>query len=363
MFITVSTELAKLVSEKYTTDSNPICDAINSLFYSMNKRKHVVMIDRQAISLLMKCDSIEYTSKAMMRWIECHYNDIYAIKCKVSIFVVLIPEKESYFSNNTYYLSIEQYQEFVESQLLTENDDDYLFYTRIYSFIYPSKKIFDICLQNNPFYGANVASRIQCLYSEKKFFLCIVDSDKEYASDGKKSTYQAANNELKNHNLEILPRELYVLNVREKENLFPFQLYLSKCPNQCQFINIILQYGTEEIFRFIKIKDGIKQKRINENNKNWNNVYSVILENCTKRNIYLNVSTEDEYCVKGINNRALKSASEPFFEKNNYNTLQQNGKIDIFFGKQLFIIEEWKEIAHKLFDYGCCFSRQVNFMA
>ena len=129
MFITVSTELAKLVSEKYTTDSNPICDAINSLFYSMNKRKHVVMIDRQAISLLMKCDSIEYTSKAMMRWIECHYNDIYAIKCKVSIFVVLIPEKESYFSNKTYYLSIEQYQEFVESQLLTENDDDYLFYT------------------------------------------------------------------------------------------------------------------------------------------------------------------------------------------------------------------------------------------
>lgn len=363
MFIVVSTELAKLIAEKYSTGINNICDAINSLFYAMNKRKHIVMIDREAISLLMKCESIEYTSKAMMRWIECHYNDIHAIKCKVTVTVVLIPNSPSYFANNTYYLSVEEYQEFVESQLLTENDDDYLFYTRLYSFIFPSKKVFDICLHNNPFYGANVASRIQYLYAEKKFFLCIVDSDKEYTSDSKKSTYQAANKELKAHSLEILPSELYVLNVREKENLFPFQLYIPKCPDRIQFINIILEHGTEEVFRYIKLKDGIKQKRINENDERWNQAYSLILENCKRKNIYLSVASEEEYCIKGINNKTLKAASELFFKDNNYNTLQGQAKLDIVFGKQSFIIDEWKEIAHKLFDFGCCFSSQVNFMA
>ena len=363
MFIEISKELAELISQEYSTGVSQISDAINSLLDSMYKRKHIVMLNRDALFILKKCESLSLSSQIVLQWIENHYYDINAIKKKVAISVVLIPEVQSYIQGNVYYLSIFACEEFFQTELLTENDDDCIFYKNIYSFFNPSKKVFDVSLHNNPFYGGNVAARIKSEYEEKKFFLCIVDSDKEYSADAKGSTYQGANNELKEHKDEILPHDLYVLNVREKENLFPFHFYKSNCSEQNKFIDSILMYATEEVFRFIKIKEGIKIKRIKEADSVWDSLYGDIIKDCKRKLIYIYTAKDDECCIKGINSRALKRASDPFFSNNNYNSLQEQTKLDTIFGKQSFIIEEWKEIAHKLFDYGCCLSRNVNFLA
>lgn len=362
MFIKISKGLASLIAQNYSTGISEITNSLNSLFDAMYEKKHVVMVDRDSIALLMNCESITIKSKYVMKWIERHYNDLYAITKMLSISIILIEPGRAYLDGNVYYLPVDEYYNFCETQLLTENDDDFLFYLKIYPFINSAQTIYGVCFENNPFYGGNVASRIQCMYNEKKFFLCIVDSDKEYSTARKGSTYKSAKSEIGHHKDMILPWGLYVLNVREKENLFPFNLFIEGCREQSELIRIILDNATEETFRFIKIKDGIKLKHIKETDAHWMEVYGKILADCKRKNVYIDTTDNEEYCIKGINSKALKVVSEPFFEKNNYKTLQQSSMIDKIFAKQIFIIEEWKEIAHKLFDYGCCLSKQVNFL-
>ena len=65
-------------------------------------------------------------------------------------------------------------------------------------------------MQNNPFYGGNVANRIDWVKKENKFFICIVDSDKDYMGGAFGSTYHSAKTAM-DHPPADTPQLLYVL--------------------------------------------------------------------------------------------------------------------------------------------------------
>ena len=314
MFIEITNEVANLAVEKDIELNNPASEIINMVLESMRKRKHIVFIDRVSINVLLQCNSIDNKSKLMLKWISNNLNDLNSIKKKLTTYIVITTGDQSYKKDNIYYFSILEKIEFIETQLLTENDEDYNFYKDIFTFI-NDDIVCDICLENNPFYGSNVASRIENVYLERKIFLCVVDSDKSYESQAKGDTYKSANSKMKECGGFNPPRELYVLNVREKENLFPFNQYLNFCPSQKEFIKAIISEANEESFRFIKIKEGIKKKYILSKEGKYYELYKGVFDKCKQKGILIESVSDKEYCIKGINADALKLASKDFFFK------------------------------------------------
>ena len=347
------------VYDNCRTESKDIVETINELFSSMQKKKHIVYADKETLRILQKCESLD-RSWAMMAWIEKHYLDLRAVERKVYFTVVLITG-DSYFDGKTYFLCIDSIKEFYETQCLTENDEDFVFYQKIYNFMYADLKLVGCCLQNNPFYGGNVANRIDWVKKENKFFICIVDSDKDYKGGAFGSTYHSAKTAM-DHPPADTPQLLYVLKVREKENLLPFHLYNPECLNQKCLISCILKVKDEEFLRFVKIKSGYKLKNLTGNNNFLLTKYNDFFEMCKKVGIYTSVQNEDDYCIKGISANLLSQTIKTEFAGKSYKQLQNAKEIDNFFGKQQYIIEEWKEIASILFDFGCCLSKDVNFL-
>lgn len=127
-------------------------------------------------------------------------------------------------------------------------------------------------------------------------------------------------------------------------------------------ISCILKVEDEEFLRFVKIKGGYKLKRLTANNNFLLTKYNDFFQLCKKNGLYISVQNGDDYCIKGINSNLLSQTINTEFARKNYKQLQNTGKIDNFFGKQQYIIDEWKEIASILFDFGCCLSKDVNFL-
>ena len=127
-------------------------------------------------------------------------------------------------------------------------------------------------------------------------------------------------------------------------------------------ISCILKVKDEEFLRFVKIKSGYKLKNLTGNNNFLLTKYNDFFEMCKKVGIYTSVQNEDDYCIKGISANLLSQTIKTEFAGKSYKQLQNAKEIDDFFGKQQYIIEEWKEITSILFDFGCCLSKDVNFL-
>ena len=333
----------------------------------MVEKNHLVYLDRSSIDRLMSYEFVEYNNKILLQWLKNNYLDISAIRAKVKTKVVIttnIEKKES----SIFYLSVIKENKFLKTKLLTENESDCEFYLKIYNFLNSDSK-FSVKIENDSFHGGNVGAAIKVVNKDKYFVLCIADSDKQYQDSENGDTCKKAATTVLNLNNSPIPLDLYVAKVREKENLFPFKEYLKFCnPNVKLWVKAILTVADEEMLRYVDIKDGLvleKDGVLIKHDKKWKSVYGNLIKYCQDRKLFSSINDKGHNYtgVNGIGKDILTTASESFFNKAKYKNLDGSTKIVKIFGDQIFILDEWKELAKKIFDYGCCLSEKTKLNA
>ena len=104
-----------------------------------------------------------------------------------------------------------------------------MFFVNIYHYIINHKNEWHtIKFENDSCHGSNVVSKIKQVADEKRFAICILDSDRDMKGSKIGDTYKGAKNVLKNKKNNYLVC-LEDLKVREKENLFPPSIYKLFC--------------------------------------------------------------------------------------------------------------------------------------
>lgn len=352
-------------------------NALNQVRY----HHHIVVMSLQSIKTLKNDGRLGHNCKQIIQWMENNIQNLNSIRQQIDLIVELTFCKTTCFSvinskKSTYSININDLDEFKESILITENATDYDFYLGVFNWI-DGNNFYSTQLKNIPSYGANADKTIISNDTDKEFICCIFDSDKSFNEDANGSTLKNAINGDKQRTNRCFPFYLYALPVKEKENLFPYSEYLYGPNielNTKNLINLLVKETNEELLRFFDLKDGIKYKRLNKNNKKWRALYLPFINKCItngvcastcicsgcKKGSCKDCSNADKKYIAGIGDKLLEGASKKFFNDIRLK-FDNSTKHDSIFGNQKFILDIWKEIAHLLLNFGCSISRSINF--
>ena len=351
--------------------------ALNALFDSMLKGKHVVFASRKLLNQIEKLNYINKSNRDFICWIKQKYVYLYACK-EVVEYKIKVTSRENTFviSDKLYEVSLSYFYDIQEVKLLTENESDGEFLEGIYRYIKNKNgmsKYFDIKFENDSCHGGNVSAKIIQTSKEKRISLCILDSDQEMAGAKKGDTYQGANNSYKKvkKNHIILLKEL---EVREKENLLSPNIYKIICEKNKTMLEVLeCFFEDENILKYFDIKDGVKLKRYQD--EVWKNYYQKVIDKLIEQGVFKIPEDEkkqkDFLCVEGIGEKAcnvlckLLLKDEEVCKKTLRNIKLDDEKnkliwkirenIEEYLPEYLYV--EWKQLYKLLFDWGCCISR------
>lgn len=359
-------EFTKEAINKLNNYSHPLDSAwhnTNAILRSMVDYLHIVYLDRESIEKLLTYELIDRDNKILLTWLKNHFLDLSAIKKIVHEQVLITDGEEGVIVENSvrkYKLSLTREYKFLATRLLTENELDYSFYMNVSNFMDTKPNQCDVCLENVSFHGGNVGSSMLTTNNDKYFFLCIVDSDKKNKGSLVGSTCHKAMETISQLRFKNLPNNLLVPEAREKENLFPFTIYLKWATEERGWIEVILENCTEEMMRYVDIKDGLKgdwdPEVINEDD---------FLKKCDSKRLLQRkkIFGKKKYIVEGIGKNYLDEVSREFFGDENYKNIQRITNRKKVFGKQEYILIEWEKIAQCMFDFGCCMSKKIKYSA
>ncbi len=359
---------------------------INDALHSVLHYHHIVYTTIQSIDILLKHGKTDNSNKHILRWMKNYIQNLNSIKNKVQIIIEptfnisCIKDKADNSKPTKFVINIMDLDEFKESVLISENATDFEFYKYIYHW-FNGNSFYDLSISNIPSNGANADAIIISCNQEKKFSLCIVDSDKDFEKGPFGNTYHnAADGDRKRANQNI-PFHLHPLKVREKENLFPFNEYL-KVENMekktQKLVSLLASEQNQELLRYYDMKDGIKKKKMNSKklDARWGTLYMPFIEKCKVKGLCeednpcvdceiescKGCKNEDSKYIWGIGDKLLAAASEDFF-KRYPKKINNMTEIDNIFNNQKFIIDMWDEIAKLLFSFGCSISRSIKFIS
>ncbi len=177
---------------------------------------------------------------------------------------------------------------------------------------------------------------------EKKLCLAILDSDKDYRGSKLGETAKQFEKLKKQYDDKDWNYHQIILQVREKENLLPFELYYDdktlrdNCPILKYFRTI---KDDDDVLSFFDIADGMKKKNYddNKNNECWKKVNSGAVNYAIKNN-YVNTSaTKDNIYITGIKKNAANNV-----DLNRVN-IEQLCKTQL---------SDWKTIAENIIQFG-----------
>lgn len=189
--------------------------------------------------------------------------------------------------------------------LYCENISDCLFFETIYKkFNYPTRNVF---IDKQTFGGGSGKGTIESLLkSDERVFFCIADSDRNYDGSRLGSTANSIKDiYLKsNHHFSTY----YILKVREKENLLPFELvknYKDFDDEQKMLLNLI-DKSNSNVKNFFDIKDGVSKKYRLEmkNDKKLFDIYNQIMGKMKRKHMY-HAEKGSHYLIRGIGNNAV----------------------------------------------------------
>lgn len=337
--------------------------ALNALFQSMYNNYHIVYGSRELLKEISHLPFIYEDNKMLITWILNHYISVYECRSIITKKIHIVPLEAIKPNNeNEFYAIISDFEKIKSSQLLSENKTDYDLYYNIFNFLKMFGNNYCLYLENNTFNGGNVAAAVQIVENEKRFAICVVDSDKDYIKDSFGTTRTSANKEVQKAKRKGAVLDLYTLGMREKENLIPMDFYETITLDKKEFIMCVNKFATNiEFMKYIDLK-GIKKKKIINADEQWRALYSDFIEECKRLNIYDDCSTENEYCIKGFGDKLIQITNEVFFE-NSYNRINDEQKEQVLTIKSdinshipSYIMEEWKSICKEMFNYGCSIS-------
>lgn len=376
--------LLRSVDSEY--EKNKALLLIDNLLQQVILHHHVVFASTFSIDILQKEEKISYFGRLVLAWMKKKILDLNSIKQETRIVAELAFGKSTFFSenNNTrrvhYLINVFDLDEIKESVLITENMLDYNFYLNIAKWI-RSSTFYDFYLKNIASNGANADKTILTRDKEKDFSCCIFDSDKDFKEAANGSTLKNAINGEKQRVNKYIPFYIYALPAREKENIFPFNEYLVESniePTTRELISLLSDQIDEELQSYYDLKDGIKYKKLKDCNHKprWEELYVPFIRECIDKKICDHEcackSCEQETCIAcsyadkkyipGIGDKLLAVAAEKFFDR--YPTKSAICTIiDEIFLNQKFILNIWQAISDLLFNFGCCISGSINFIA
>lgn len=347
MFIKITKE-AVTKANLYKNNLHKTWLNLNAILSSMLHLHHLVFADFETLELLHSSKNIDQSNMAVLHTIKKYYSDLGSLYAKRHIKVEITGDDKAYCQAGTFYLPIDfDHLNVNQTVLSAENEEDYNFYLNIFNILSPYK-MFSAKFQNHSFHGSNVESTILSINRNFSFLLIIVDSDKSYPSAPLGKTGEKAIQTTNNLTNPLIPYSLYILPVKEIENLLPFNIYYELLA-QKQFIKAIIECKDREIYKYVDIKDGICTKT---SDIKWKKCYKKLLEECKKHSVPENGNGK----ITGIGDGALKCTAAIFFSQNCVENFHDASFIDNVFGSQRFILEIWEEIANRMFDMGCCMS-------
>ena len=252
-----------------------VVDALDLIAHSRRSGKHLVFGKREVLKFLATCDLLSNTSRAVYSKL---YNDFptsfsYISKIPFLVEVVLDDVLELLERENSKVIraSVKYFSDLsilTETVLLSENHDDLIFYKRLASAYIKWNDIGDIYIRYDPRSGGGhtTVRDFQTLQSSnQRFCLCILDSDKKTPN---LSVGDTAKSVLKINDCNQPLCDVFVLQVREIENLIPSSVYrevfgadINKL-NAIKIIESIDNSSYSEIRNYLDMKKGLKLHKV-----------------------------------------------------------------------------------------------------
>ncbi|HEM3542506.1 hypothetical protein [Streptococcus suis] len=245
----------------------------------------------------------------------------------------------------------------LSSWILSENPQDCDFYismfynAKYFKYIQISDSV-KLSFEIDNGGGCGTAIMLERRIDEKKVVLCIVDSDRKEPREDVKGTAGQVNSAMED--LQTTPKiaDAYILNVREKENLIPPQLYkqFSKFSNFETIRHLSGFHGTEKevLLGYVKISNNEAAKFRKHNA----HIFAELSLTNTMRGIG----------KSGLSEFALnKLYTEELRDKMKIDTkgrsIDNRDLINLFQNIPNYLDEDYRQIVYKIFSFACSFGR------
>lgn len=361
--------LKNCLIDKIKDDVN-VVNALNLIAHSRRSGNHVVLGERKVIKHLAECEYLSEQSRSIYMKI---YNQLpitreYTknIYLSVEIFsgskLIVIEEGKFkiirlpvyYFTN----LSI-----LCKTVLLFEDINDSAIYKLILDYYLNNHNLENIKIDYEPRAGGGqnthkVFSEIQKL--EERFCLSILDSDRKAPKLGMGNTAKSV---LNINDLKKPLCDIFILNLREVENLIPTLMYkevFESDRNKKEAINFLEALDnseSRETRKYLDLKQGLTLEKIFKENiegefrKYWTTFITVfhpkIFEKCLNKGECLETNSCYCYVTKGFGQNILKEIEKTYNDKNVYHMISDE------------LALEWNEIG-SIITAWCCASSRIS---
>lgn len=351
-----------------------IVSALDLIAHSRRLGKHIVFAKREVLKFLVTCNLLSEISRRVYQKI---YNELptlfYLKKIHFSVEVVLDDVLELIERDNSKIIRacVKYFSDFsilTETILLSENHDDLIFYKRLASAYIKWNDIGNICIRYDARSGGGhtTARDFENLQSSRqRFCLCILDSDKKTPNLDRGDTAKSV---LKINDSKQPLCDIYILNVREIENLIPSSVYREVYVDDVNkltainFIETIDNSPYNEIRKYLDIKEGLKLYKIlieepqKEFRKYWLS-FAQSFRDKLPSECYTCLDNEvcSQGCSKkcqcyitfGFGNNIVKKVEDKYLNKD----------ISIFISDN--VRDEWEKLG-SVITFWCCASSQIS---
>lgn len=261
MLIKLNSSIADNISKL----SEKHIDALNYLSLSVKDGKHILLSDSNTFLKLSKNEMLDRSAQIIYRKLYDIRPQIAQIMDYVDRYIEVVIEDNifekthsgKYEIINVSLLYFDDISKIIPCNLLCEDISDCEFYIRLTQYI--KKEIvsifpLNICSVNGG--GVNSSDTYENILKNNYACIAIMDSDKRFRNDNYKETAENLVKKYKQYSSVHLTN-MYILKVREKENLIPAVIYNILEPN-CNLLNNIYNNSKyRDVYYFGDIKSGL----------------------------------------------------------------------------------------------------------
>lgn len=341
MLIYLDKSLVEKFQQQKHTESELLY--LERIFYSHINSQHYVFFDRKSLEFFRNFTELSQTIRAYLNIIALKYTTIASYLNDIR-FKIKVVDKSDYFKKNInnekidFNVSLDYFENprvLESSKLITENMDDCNFYKEILS-VYkkkPPKSLFGFDMDSNDGNGQGIIKSFNDKIERQNNIITIVDSDKKQMSDANGYTAQSM---LRVYEMskDTSITACHVLNVHEKENLVPFQIYHLKQRGNNTLRKLELISRDEKFYDFLYFfdyKEGVHTDNYLEIYKNILDIEG-ILEICGKDTDmfygsqkefieYIKRRSQDKITYKKL--YIIKPVGDNLLRDFNFNSLEQ----------------------------------------